>query len=165
MNPQNSLIEPVEVEDFFETPIAEVWRALTRPELIVQWWGDPELYRMTRVAHELQPGGAVFYAGRFAAGIEGGREFSATGVTRVVQAPTLLEYTRIYAGGHPIPEATLIRYELDERNGVTRVCVTHSGFHDASERDRHAAGWRRVLGWLDNHFQAVKQPTPTTETK
>ncbi len=144
-------------EDFFIAPIAEVWRALTDPQLIVQWWGDPGLYHMTRVEHELRPGGSAFYGGKFVEGVQGGREFSATGITRIVNAPTLLEYTRLYDGGVPVAEETLIRYELDERNGVTRVCVTHSGFQDARACETHADGWRRVLSYLENHFQEMKQ--------
>jgi uncharacterized protein YndB with AHSA1/START domain len=165
MNTTNNLVEPAWAEDFFIAPIAEVWRALTDPELIVQWWNDPKLYRMTRVEHELRPGGSAFYGGKFVEGVQGGREFSATGVTRVVEAPMILEYTRIYDGGIPVAEETLIRYELDERNGVTRVCVTLSGFQNAQARDMHADGWRRVLGYLENHLQEIKQPTLIAEKK
>jgi uncharacterized protein YndB with AHSA1/START domain len=165
MNTKSNSLEPAVAEDFFFAPVAEVWRALTDPELIVQWWGDDKLYRMTEVEHELRPGGSAFYAGKFVEGVQGGREFSATGVTRVVDAPVLLEYTRLYAGGIPVAEETLIRYELDERNGVTRVCVVHSGFRDESARDMHADGWRRVLGYLENHFQEIKSPTHATEKK
>jgi uncharacterized protein YndB with AHSA1/START domain len=104
---------------------------------------------MTRVEHELRVGGNVFYGGRFVDGVQNGREFSATGYTRAVRAPTLLEYTRLYADGIPIAEETLIRYELDERNGATRVCVTHSGFQNAQGRDAHADGWRRVMDYLE----------------
>jgi uncharacterized protein YndB with AHSA1/START domain len=155
MNQTIESIEPAVVEDYFLAPAAEVWRALTDPESIVQWWSDDMLYRMTRAEHELHVGGAVFYAGRFARGVQGGREFSATGRTHVVLAPTLLEYTRKYVDGIPIAEETVIRYELDERNGATRLCVTHSGFRDARDRDAHAEGWRRVMNLLDNYFQRL----------
>jgi uncharacterized protein YndB with AHSA1/START domain len=165
MNTKNNSIEPAVAEDFFIAPIAEVWRALTDPELIVQWWGDDKLYHMTKVEHELRPAGCVFYGGKFVKGVQAGREFSATGVTRSVESPVLLEYTRLYDGGVPVAEETLIRYELDERNGVTRVCVTHSGFQDEEARETHADGWRRVLGYLENHFQEVKPQTYATEKK
>jgi uncharacterized protein YndB with AHSA1/START domain len=35
MSVKNNLIEAAVVEDFFLAPIAEVWRALTDPKLIV----------------------------------------------------------------------------------------------------------------------------------
>jgi uncharacterized protein YndB with AHSA1/START domain len=161
MNTKSNSLEPAVAENYYHAPIAEVWRALTDPKWIVQWWGDPRLYHMTRVKHELRPGGSVFYGGKFVGGVQDGREFSATGVTRIVDAPTLLEYTRLYDDGIPIAEETLIRYELDERNGVTRVCVAHSGFQDEQAREIHADGWRRVLGYLENHFQKMKQSTQT----
>ena len=160
MSTNNNLLEPAIAEDFLVAPLAEVWRALTDSNGIMQWWGDPTLCHMTRVEHELRPGGSAFYGGKFVEGVQGGREFSATGLTRIVDAPKLLEYTRLYACGIPVAEETVIRYELDERNGVPRVCVTHSGFQNAQARDQHADGWRRVLGYLENHFQAVNQITP-----
>ena len=156
MNATINEVEPAVVEDFFLAPITEVWRALTDPGLIVRWWGDDALYRMTRVEHELHAGGHVFYGGRFADGVQGGREFSAAGRTRSVNAPVLLEYTRRYTDGIPVAEETVIRYELDERNGATRLCVTHSGFRTAPARDAHADGWRRVMNYLDGHFQQIK---------
>jgi uncharacterized protein YndB with AHSA1/START domain len=55
MNTKSNSLEPAVAEDFFFAPVAEVWRALTDPELIVQWWGDDKLYRMTEVEHELRP--------------------------------------------------------------------------------------------------------------
>jgi len=151
------MIEPAVVEDFFLAPIAEVWRALTDPRLIVQWWGDAALYHMIRVEHELRVGGRVFYGGRFVEGVQNGREFSATGCTRAVRAPALLEYTRRYAGGIPVTEETVIRYELDERNGATRVCVTHSGFQNEPDRDAHADGWRRVMDYLERFLTNTKK--------
>jgi uncharacterized protein YndB with AHSA1/START domain len=120
MATKNKSVEPAVVEDFFLAPVAEVWRALTDPKLLERWWGDDELYHMTRVEHELRVGGSAFYGGRFVDGVQNGREFSATGVTRAIHAPTLLEYTRLYTDGLPIAEETVIRYELDERNGATR---------------------------------------------
>jgi len=155
MNQTIESIEPAVVEDYFLATAAEVWRALTDPRLVVQWWGDEASDRMTRVEHELHVGGAVFYAGRFADGVQGGREFSATGRTHIVLAPTLLEYTRRYVDGIPIDEETVIRYELDERNGATRLCVTHSGFRDARDRGVHADGWRRIMNQLDKYFQRL----------
>jgi uncharacterized protein YndB with AHSA1/START domain len=149
-------VEPAVVEDYFLAPAAEVWRALTDPGLIVQWWVDETLHRMTRVEHELHVDGRAFYGGRFADGVQNGREFSATGRTCAVHAPVLLEYTRLYAGGIPVAEETMIRYELDERNGATRLCVTHSGFRVARNRDAHADGWRRVMNCLDNHLSKPK---------
>jgi uncharacterized protein YndB with AHSA1/START domain len=159
MNAKIESIEPAVVEDYFLAPMAEVWRALTDPDLIVQWWGDETLYRMTRIEHELRVGGPVFYGGKFTGGVQGGREFSATGRTLAVNAPVLLEYTRQYLDGRPIAEETVIRYELDERNGATRLCVIHSGFRCPQDRDAHADGWRRVMNQLDKHFQQMNSPS------
>ena len=165
MSTQCNWDETAWAEDFYFAPIGEVWRMLTDPDWIVQWWGDPKSYHMTRVEHELRPGGSAFYSGKFVEGVQGGRTFSSTGVTWIVEAPTLLEYTRLYDGGIPVAEETRIRYELDERNGVTRVCVTHSGFQDAQTSKMHGDGWQRVLGYLENHLQKTKPQTQIPEKK
>lgn len=36
---------------------------------------------------------------------------------------------------------TLVRDELAERDGVTKLTVTHSGFTDARAREDHEKGW------------------------
>lgn len=129
-------------------PPAAVFAALTEPEQLVQWWGNDALYRVTHMVHVLQPGGSVRFSGRFV----DGREFSATGVYQAIDPPRLLEYTRLYAGGVPIEEETVIHYELEERDGSTLVLVVHSGFQSEQARITHEEGWDRVLGWLSDYF-------------
>ncbi len=86
-----------EREIVVNAPAASVFAALTEPEQLLQWWGDDELYRVTHMDHDLRLGGSVRFSGRFA----DGREFSATGVYRVIDPPRLLEHTRLYALGRP----------------------------------------------------------------
>jgi uncharacterized protein YndB with AHSA1/START domain len=42
---------------------------------------------------------------------------------------------------------SLVRFDLDERDGVTTVRLAHSGLISESSRARHQ-GWPQVLGWL-----------------
>ena len=117
-----------EREIIINAPAAAVFSALTDPKQIVQWWSDDSMYHTTAWNHDLRAGGSVRHAGRFVAALQDGGEFEGIGVYRIVESPRVLEYTRSYAGGIPIPEETVIRYELDERDGRTRVRVVHSGF-------------------------------------
>jgi len=47
---------------------------------------------------------------------------------------------------------TLVRFDLDEQDGVTRVRLTHSGFATEGSRDRHQ-GWSQILGWLKSYAE------------
>jgi uncharacterized protein YndB with AHSA1/START domain len=138
-----------EREIVVDAPAASVFAALTEPEQLLQWWGDDAAYRVTHMDHDLRLRGSVRFSGRFA----DGREFSATGIYRVIDPPRVLEHTRLYARGVPIEEETVIRYELEERDGRTRVRVVHSGFQSEQARSVHEDGWVRVLGWLSDYFR------------
>jgi hypothetical protein len=42
---------------------------------------------------------------------------------------------------------TIVRFDLEERDGVTTVRLTHSGLTSESSRASHK-GWPRILTWL-----------------
>jgi uncharacterized protein YndB with AHSA1/START domain len=136
----------------FDAPIDVVFDALTQPAHIVRWWGDEQIYRMTEVVQSLNVGGLARYAGQFADGVQGGREFSGFGICRAVNAPYLLEYTRVYPDGIPIAEKTVIRYELEARGSGTRLCIHHTGFESELGCALHAEGWERVVTWLERYL-------------
>jgi uncharacterized protein YndB with AHSA1/START domain len=128
-----------------EAPIAAVFAALTVPEQLVQWWGAEGSYHVTEMEADLRPGGAWKTTGA----VPGGGTFSVSGTYRAVEPPRLVEFTwrHDWAEAADAPE-TLVRYELTERDGVTNLTVTHSGFTDPADRDDHARGWKTVLGWV-----------------
>jgi len=47
---------------------------------------------------------------------------------------------------------SLVRFDLEEKNGVTRVRLTHSGLTTESSRAHHQ-GWPQVLGWLQAYME------------
>ena len=44
-------------------------------------------------------------------------------------------------------------YDLEERDGVTTVRVTHTGFTSIAGRDDHAQGWPVVFGWVRDDLE------------
>lgn len=48
---------------------------------------------------------------------------------------------------------TLVRFDLNEHDGVPHVRLTHSGFSDRGSRDEHGRGWAMVFGWLRGYTQ------------
>lgn len=47
---------------------------------------------------------------------------------------------------------TLVRFDLEERDGVTTVRLTHSGFAAEVSRERHQ-GWPQILSWLQGYAE------------
>lgn len=131
-------------------PVAKVFAALTVPEQVMQWWGSDDSYRSTNMEQDFRVGGAW----RTSGSDNEGQSFSVKGTYRAIEPPRLLEYTWIHDWG-PIEDRTetLVRFELDERDGVTHVRLTHSGFTDPASRDEHDRGWAMVLGWLRDYAQ------------
>lgn len=128
-------------------PPEAVFRAISSPE-ITKWWGSDDMYRVMRWTGDVRPGGA-WQADTRSAG--GEREAIVRGTFLVVDPPRVLEHT-----WEPSWEgymSTTVRYTLTPTATGTLVEVRHSGFLEAAAAGRdHAEGWKRVLGWLSEHF-------------
>ena len=126
-------------------PIAAVFAALTTPEQLVQWWGSEDSYHVTAMEVDLRPGGAWETTGTGS----DGKPFAVRGTYRAVAAPRMVEFTwRHDWDERRDPTDTIVRYDLSERDGVTTLTVTHSGFTTSADRDDHEQGWKTVLGWV-----------------
>jgi uncharacterized protein YndB with AHSA1/START domain len=143
-------IATISREISINAPAAKVFAALSDPDQLVQWWGDDENYRCTKMESDLRVGGAWTTTG---VGCDG-EPFSVGGVYRAIDPPRLLEFTWNHQwGAMAALDETVVRYELSERDGVTTLRLTHSGFADLQGRDNHDAGWARVLGWLQRYLE------------
>ena len=124
-----------------------VFAALSTAE-VAEWWGSPDLYRVTRWTADLRPGGAWRSEGVDA----NGKSFSVSGRILEVDPPRLLVQTWNYdwdSGG-----STIVRYQVEPIPSGTRLTVRHEGFlPDSADCRSHAIGWERVLGWLADHLR------------
>jgi glutathione S-transferase len=118
-------------------PADMVFAALTDPKQLTQWWGDG----VHRWESDLRAGGRWASYGTF----EDGTDFLVKGVYRVIQPPTLVDMTVEHWG---TDEETMVRYELTEREGKTRLRVRHSGFTTQQFLDAHSHGWDQTLSRL-----------------
>jgi uncharacterized protein YndB with AHSA1/START domain len=98
----------------FDAPAALVWRALTEPTLLSQWWGQPGS-PMSVDKHELRPGGEWRFVERDAAG----NEYGFRGVFREIESPRRIVQTFEYEpmAGHVIVETLT----LTEHGGGTKL--------------------------------------------
>jgi uncharacterized protein YndB with AHSA1/START domain len=131
-------------------PAAKIFAALTEPDQLVQWWGEVGSYRCTKMEADLRVGGRWRTVGES----RNGGTFGVGGEYRVIEPPHVLEHTWKHEWGpHEDHVETVVRYELEERDGSTLVRVTHTGFEDVEARDDHDRGWTTVLGWLRGYLQ------------
>jgi uncharacterized protein YndB with AHSA1/START domain len=127
-----------------------VFHALTDPIDLAQWWGSDNTYHTYDWAIDLRVGGT--WSCR--ATEHDGSPATMHGEFRAVQSPTRLELT--WCASWDDFQPTEICYELVATDCGTRVRVTHSGFDGRlASCERHADGWRRVMGWLTRHTAAV----------
>ena len=128
-------------------PADEIFAALTSPEKRVKWWGAEGRFKTTQMESDLRPGGTWLMRG---IGV-GGRPFTIQGVYREIQRPRLLVFTWLPSWQTDALES-LVRFDLEEKNGTTTVRVTHSGLTTESARLQHR-GWSDILGWLRAYIE------------
>ena len=119
-----------------------IFEALTDPGQRVKWWGSEGRFQTTHAESDLRPGGRWAMRG---IGV-GGRPFHVSGEYRQIEPPRLLAFTWLPDWQEDATE-TVVRFELEEKGGLTTVRLTHSGLTSESSRASHK-GWPDILAWL-----------------
>ncbi len=139
--------DAVGAEITINAPADRVFAAITDPRQRVQWWGVPGKFQVTQMESELRLGGPWTMSGT-----GGGKPFALKGEYTIIEPPRLLEFT----WRSEWEPQTIVRFELTEKDGVTTVSVTHSGFADEEARGRYQ-GWPWLLSLLRSHVEAPKE--------
>jgi uncharacterized protein YndB with AHSA1/START domain len=126
----------VRVERDFPHPIDTVWRAVTTPEHLGQWFPS-------RVEIDLRPGGDI----RFLS-FDGSP--GATGTVEAVEAPHRVSFTW---------GADRLTFELTDEGASTTFVLTHS-FDDRFGAPSFATGWELCLAGLRNVLDDETPPPP-----
>jgi uncharacterized protein YndB with AHSA1/START domain len=140
-------IDAIVEEITIEAPADRIFSALIDPAQRVKWWGLKGRFETTDMESDTRPGGHWMMRG---IGV-GGRPFHVAGVYRIVERPRVLAFTWLPDWDESATE-TLVRFDLEERDGVTTVRLTHSGFASAPSRTRHQ-GWPQILSWLKGYAE------------
>jgi uncharacterized protein YndB with AHSA1/START domain len=146
MNPtrtSDTIIEEITIK----APADRIFEALTNPEECIKWWGSAGRFQTTHMESDLRPGGRRMMRG---VGM-GGKSFSVTGVYREIERPRLLVFTWV-ADWQGDASESVVRLELEEKDGVTTVRLTHSGLTSEGSRTTHR-GWPDILAWLKSHVE------------
>jgi uncharacterized protein YndB with AHSA1/START domain len=124
-----------------------IFAALTDPQERVKWWGVGR-FQAIQMESDLRPGGKWAMRGT---GV-GGRPFSVVGEYRKVEPPHLLVFTWLPDWQGDATES-LVRFDLEEKDGVTTVRLTHSGLVTERSRTSHR-GWPEILASLRGYVEA-----------
>ena len=138
----SSVNDTIAEEITIKAPAERVFAALTSPEERVKWWGSEGRFKTTHMESDLRPEGKWLMRG---IGV-GGRPFTVQGIYREIQRPRVLAFTWLPSWQEDEVE-TLVRFDLEEKDGVTTVRLTHSGLTTESARSQHR-GWPDILTWL-----------------
>ena len=139
--------DPIVKQITIKASAERIFEALTNPDQRVKWWGAEGRFQTTSMESDLRPGGRWVMRG---IGI-GGRPFQVAGEYRAIERPHLLVFTWLpdWQGDATM---SLVRFDLEENDGVTTVRLTHSGLTEQA-RAKHQ-GWPQILTWLRAHVEA-----------
>jgi uncharacterized protein YndB with AHSA1/START domain len=134
-------------EIVINAPAERVFEALVDPQQRVKWWGREGRFQATHMESDLRPGGAWLMRGIG----EEGKHFTVRGEYLSIERPRLLEFTWLPDWQQDAP-LTLVRFELEEKDGSTRVRLTHSGHPSDRSRESHR-GWPEILARLQAYAE------------
>jgi len=137
--------EAIIQEITINAPAEHVFEALTNPDQRKEWWGSEGRFQTTHVESDLRVGGKWKMSGT---GF--GRPFTVEGEYRAIEAPRVLAFTWL-PSWQADASATLVRFDLSEKDGTTTVRVTHSGL--TPEGVEAHKGWPQILSWLRSYVE------------
>jgi uncharacterized protein YndB with AHSA1/START domain len=144
MNPTRTngpIVEEITIKGAAE----RIFEAIANPEERLRWWGAEGVYKSNEMDSDLRIGGKWIMKG-----VARGNPFTCHGLYTRIDRPRLLEFTWNPSWQGETAES-LVRFDLNEKDGLTTVRVTHSGLTPAA-REVHK-GWPQVLGWLKAYLE------------
>ncbi len=124
----------------FKAPIAEVWKGLTDPAIVKQYFFG------TNLKSDLKVGSPITFSGEW-----DGKTYEDKGVILDANPPQLLKYTywSSMSGTEDKPENYAdITYVLHEANGTTTLTITQNGVKSQEAADHSEQNWQSVFGGL-----------------
>ena len=131
-------------------PPATVYAALTRPEMMAQWWGCEEA-AVLRAEADVRSGGRFRVMFRTLGGVD----CDCSGVYREVEGNRRLVFT--WRWTHAPDDETLVTMALRPIAQGTELMLTHAHFHDDATRNEHQSGWAGELHKLGHLVSARAQ--------
>lgn len=122
---------------------AKVYAALTKPELMLRWWG-PDAGPTLSAQADVRPGGRFSVVFR----LMNGEEHNPTGVYQEVVPDQTLVFTWEWPG---LPErVSRVTFQLRPIDSGTELTLIHEQLPDEAARHSHRQGWSGFLDKLSN---------------
>jgi len=131
----------------FPAPHEKVFQAWTDPKALTRWFAPSDEYATPLVEVDLRVGGKY----RIEMKAPDGEVHKVGGLYREVKPPEKLVFTWAWEPGATCgtPDyETLVTVEFHARGNSTEIVLTHEGFIDSTERDKHNLGWAGCLNRL-----------------
>jgi len=161
-NMTNPNIEDLTITHIFDAPREDVWKAWTRPEHFIRWWG-PKGFSLPVCKIDLRVGGEYFYCVRFP---DGKDLFRGKGVYREIVAPQRLVMTDSFADdkGNIVPATyygmsgdfplqLLITVVLEEFDDKTKLTLRHAGIPSGDDSAGIKQGWSESFDKLAEYLK------------
>ena len=133
-------------ETEIEAPPSRVWQALTDPEQIEKYMFG------SHVVTDWRPGSAIVWKGEYE-----GKPYEDKGEILEVEPERRLRMTHFSptSGDEDVPENYhTLTYELEGRNGSTRISLSQDGNDTAEAAEHSQANWEKMLSGLKATVEA-----------
>jgi uncharacterized protein YndB with AHSA1/START domain len=133
----------LELRGEMPAPRERVWRALTEPEELAEWWG-PNGFTSPSVELDLRVGGGY----RIAMQPPEGELFHLSGEFTEVDPPLRLAYTFVWDPPNPDDQETVATLSLEEAGDSTELTLVQGPFATEERFALHRDGWTDGFGRL-----------------
>lgn len=128
---------------------AQVWKALTTPELIKRYLMG------TDVSTDWKEGSTITYSGEYE-----GKKYHDKGIIRKIEPEKILQSTYLssMSGKEDKPENyNLVTYKIDLRDKQTILTLSQDNISSEKEREHSIENWKMVLGKLKQVVEGEKK--------
>jgi uncharacterized protein YndB with AHSA1/START domain len=123
-----------------DAPAGKVWEALTRPEIIKQYFFNTDIHTDWKV------GGPIRFTGEWQ-----GKSYEDRGTVLAFETNRRISYTywSSMSGIEDLPENYVtVTYKLSEEQGKTRLEITQDNIPDEKTKEHSEENWNKVLNNL-----------------
>ncbi len=138
----------LEIERLIKAPRDQVYTAWTDPAQIKQWFG-PENVQTRDLIADARVGGTF----RWDLTNSEGEDMTILGEYRELQPGNKIVFTWQWEDDEDWENhISIVRVELDDADGGTKLRLRHEQLPNEESRDGHAQGWASVLDKLEKSF-------------
>jgi len=144
----------LELKQVFDAPIERVWEAWTNPEQLVKWQHSPSGDSKTADT-DLKVGGEWRLVMRDKNDQDqSDHDVPVGGKYIEIDKPNKLVFSWLWEGQNPDTHTTTMTILLNKlEENKTELTLIQTGFPDQNMVNEHTAGWKEILGLLEEYIR------------